>query len=79
MKTCNCMHRGVDYSIEEVEKGILIKFNKKSITSFVLKPVFNETKEMPRKKKKKIRRFIFGNLSKKEIKEIKKYWEDSKQ
>lgn len=43
------------------------------LIAFIIEDSFNRSKHMPRKKKKKIRKELFKNFNKREIKKIKKY------
>lgn len=74
MKIRNCLKIGIDYSIGVSQTGIAVTFKDRCrLRAFLIEYSFNESKKMPRKKKKILRKELLKGINKKEIKKIKKY------
>lgn len=65
---------GVDYSMSADQTGLTVTFKDRyRLIAFVIENSFNNSKYMPRKKKKKLRKQLFKNFNKKKVKKIKKH------
>ena len=64
-----CLKIGSDYSMSADQTGLTVTFKDRyRLIAFVIENSFNNSKYMPRKKKKKLRKQLFKNFNKKEVK-----------